>query len=246
MTVSSRISALLVCAFATACSGAATESQPSVVLVERNPWLMVIGSDSPSFALYSDGLVIFRDTESPEYRSTRLSEAKRKELLAEIAPDALLQLEESYTASEWTDQPTSELHVWVDGRHKAVSVYGALPREPGARAATPAAFLRAYDAIVRFSPEAPSWIPEEIEVLIWPYEYSPETPVPWPDGWPRFEAARPRGAERLHQVMLPAPELGRLQQLLKELKPKQAVELDKRKWAISYRFPLPREEQWTQ
>ena len=32
--------------------------QPIVVLVETDPWLMVIGSDVPTFALYENGQII--------------------------------------------------------------------------------------------------------------------------------------------------------------------------------------------
>lgn len=33
-------------------------ARPLIVLLEANPWLMAIGSDSPSFALYDDGTAI--------------------------------------------------------------------------------------------------------------------------------------------------------------------------------------------
>jgi hypothetical protein len=217
---------------------------PFVVLVERNPWLMIIGSDSPTFALYADGLVIFRKSDSADYLSVRLDESERTDLVAQIAPGAIAGLSEAYAASEWTDQPTNELHVWATGAHKTVSVYGALRREPTARAKTPEPFLHAFDVITKFGPEASPWMPSQIEVLIWPYEHSPEEPLPWPDGWPGFEHARPRGTDGLHQLFLPAEEFGSLKRLLGELKPKQAVRFNDRKWSVSYRLGLPREDAW--
>lgn len=223
---------------------AADEPHPLVVLVERNPWLMIIGSDSPTFALYADGLVIFRRPDSTEYSSIRLDEANRRDLVAQIAPEAIATLHESYSASEWTDQPTNELHVWTAGAHKAVSVYGALRREATARAQSPEFFVRAFDVITKFGPEASPWMPSQIEVLISPYEHSPEEPLPWPDDWPGFEHAQPRGADGLYQLFLPAKEFGRLRRLLEELKPKQAVALNDRKWSVSYRLGLPREDAW--
>jgi hypothetical protein len=223
---------------------AADEPQPLVVLVERNPWLMIIGSDSPTFALYADGLVIFRKPDSAEYLSVRLDETKRRDLVTQIAAEAIAGLRESYSASEWTDQPTNELHVWATGAHKTVSVYGALRREATARAKSPESFLHAFDVITKFGPEASPWMPSQIEVLIWPYEHSPEEPLPWPDVWPSFEHAQPRGADGLHQIFLPAKEFGRLQTLLGDLKPKQAVQFNNRKWAVSYRLGLPREDAW--
>lgn len=34
--------------------------QPIILLTIYNPWLMVIGSDEPTFALYDNGLVIYQ------------------------------------------------------------------------------------------------------------------------------------------------------------------------------------------
>src|SRR5947207_391514 len=34
--------------------------RPVLVLVETDPWAMVLGSDSPRFALYENGLAIYR------------------------------------------------------------------------------------------------------------------------------------------------------------------------------------------
>ena len=46
---------------------------PLVVLIETNPWLWVLGSDSPIFALYDDGLVIFTKKEGAFYPATYYS-----------------------------------------------------------------------------------------------------------------------------------------------------------------------------
>ena len=34
--------------------------QPIVVLIETDPWLMVIGSDVPTFSLYENGQIIYK------------------------------------------------------------------------------------------------------------------------------------------------------------------------------------------
>ena len=38
-----------------------TEPRPLVVLLEFDPWQMVIGSDVPTFVLYDDGTIIYRN-----------------------------------------------------------------------------------------------------------------------------------------------------------------------------------------
>ena len=103
---------LLLAALAAVPTSASEQPQPSVVLVERNPWLMVIGSDSPTFVLYSDGLVIFRNAESSAYLSAHLTEVQHRKLLARIAPESLLELGESYSASECS--PSGEVEHWGD------------------------------------------------------------------------------------------------------------------------------------
>jgi len=198
--------------------------------------------------VYSDRLAIFRAPNSSSslsgYLSTQLSEAQYRALLSSIAPEALFELADSYTASFSTDQPSNELYVWVNGRRKSVTVYGALRRDPEVRSRVPGQFLRAFDTLTKFSVRAAPWVPDVIEVFIWPYEYSPEEPLPWPKGWPPFENARPKGSQGLHQIFLPAEHFGSLLQVISSLKPKQAVQLAHRKWAISYRVPMPEENAW--
>ena len=151
-------------------SSAALCAQPHVVLVEHDPWLTVIGSDSPTVVLYSNGFVIFRARDassSPSgYFSTQLTTARYKKLLAEIAPGSLSDLEDSYTASLSTDQPMNKLHVWANGNRKSVMVYGALRRDPEARSRVPNKFLRAFDALITFSVDASPWVPDRTEILI--------------------------------------------------------------------------------
>jgi len=61
--------------------------QPLNVLVEANPWLMVVGSDSPTFALYDDGLAIWRTDDG--YHSGTLSDEGVSSLMARVDAEAL-------------------------------------------------------------------------------------------------------------------------------------------------------------
>jgi hypothetical protein len=85
---------------------------PVVVLIERNPWLMVFGSDSPTFALYDDGAVIYADPARKAYVSARLSKAEASALLQDLALTKLVGLDANYSTSDWSDQPTNELTFW--------------------------------------------------------------------------------------------------------------------------------------
>ncbi len=223
-------------------------ASPQVVLVESNTWLMVVGSDSPTFAMYEDGIAIYRSSQpSPSgYVSAKLTAEESRALLLKITPVATEHLNNSYTLTEATDQPTNKLQVWNQGRRTVVVVYGNLREALGARAKAPPSLVAALDAISSFSVLAQRpWLPEHIEVLLWPYEYSPEVPVAWPPEWPPISKAKARGTNGLVQLLLPGTELQNLQKFIGNLRPKQAVSFGSSKWAISYRIPLPEEEKWS-
>ncbi|OCB77669.1 hypothetical protein B0A79_11230 [Flavobacterium piscis] len=47
----------------TSCSGQTDKEKygrPLIALIETDPWLMVIGSDVPTFALYENGQIIYK------------------------------------------------------------------------------------------------------------------------------------------------------------------------------------------
>jgi hypothetical protein len=224
----------------------APTDRPLIIMVERNPWLMVVGSDSPSFALYADGLVVARNPDASGYQQWRMSEEAREGLLTRVASEEFLELDAYYEVSDVTDQPSIELHVWIGGQRKSVSVYGDLRNDSRDRAQTPDPFRRAFEALVALPAASPSpWLPGQVEVLLWPYPSSVEVPMEWPSEWPPFEETRLRG-EDLRQILLPADQYPRLLELRRNLGDRQAVKLAGKKWALSYRFPFPHEEAWSQ
>jgi hypothetical protein len=217
--------------------------QPRVVLIERYPWAMLMGSESPTLALYADGQVIFhREGGGQELLSASLTAADYEAFVGRLAPVRLLQLADRYAASEATDQPLSELHLWTDGQRKSIAIYGDWRRAPDARARVPAELLTALDAIAGFRTPARPWLPDQIEVLLWPFDYA-ETSTPWPADWPDFSQARQRGNE-LGQIFLPSTQYRRLRTFLASLAKKEAVEFGGRKCVVAFRLPFPGEEAW--
>jgi hypothetical protein len=234
--------ALLVLALSPLPTAADDQVQPRVVLVEHNPWAMLMGAESPTLALYTDGQVIFR-AEGPEaLLSARLTHAESQAFIGRLAPPRLLQLAERYAASDATDQPFSELHLWIDGKRKSIAIYGDWRRAPDARNRLPAELLSALDAIASFRTPAQPWLPKKIEVLLWSFEFA-QTSKPWPADWPAFSQGLQRGND-LRQIFLPAAQYGRLRTFLASLGSKEAVEFGGRKWVIAYRLPFPHEDAW--
>lgn len=204
---------------------------------------MVVGSDTPRFVLYDDGLAIWKTDAG--YASATLTRSDAQALLASMDADSLAGLERSYVAARATDQPTSFLLVHRGGALLTTSVYGDLEHK-STRAVVPAPVVAAFDRLIGFDhPAAASWLPEKVEVMIWPYEYAPDPSTQWPADWPDLKAADTvdRGEES-YSLFVPAADLPRLQALLASMKPKGAMQINGRKWAVSIRYPFPAEDRW--
>ena len=225
------------------------EGNPIVVLFEANPWLMVIGSDSPSFALYDSGLLIF--AKDREYLAITLTEKEKEEFLNYLSIDSsFYELKDYYDACTWTDQPTSTIYLWKGDDVKKVSVYGNIRGgeeedtsygEP--RKETPGAFLNLYDRLVSYTNDkALPWMPEKFEIMIWPYEVSPENAAVWPEDWPDINSSdtKKRG-EDSYSIYLNSELYEDYRNLCKDT---SALLINGKTWAASVRYPFPNEEKW--
>jgi hypothetical protein len=213
------------------------DAAPVVVYIETDPWAMVIGSDSPRLVLYDDGTVIYRADGG--YQSVTLTPADSAALAAKVN---LAGIKDYTDYTDATDQPSS---IIIDFRTKqAVVAYGATSRhrkagEPGDKLLAMITILREYQ-----SPDAVPWEPEAIEVMIWPYEYAPEPSIIWPEAWPGLDdpATVQRGDS--YSLFVPIREKEALLAFLETRKPRGAIKIGGRKWAVSLRAPLPGEARW--
>ena len=217
---------------------------PEIVLVESNPWAMVIGSDSPSLALYSDGSFIYRADKPADparpYRIGRLSDADRDGLIVEARTDLALR-KDSYEGSRATDQPSVTLALFDAGKRHAVSVYGS-PTDAEVRDTVPKPFIQLYDRLAAVSPpKVAVWLPERIEVMLWPFENAKGEGVAWPKDWPGLDSpdAVKRGGDGLTSVYLPVADYDALRALLYSAKDKGAILVGEKKMAGSVRLPFP-------
>lgn len=218
------------------------QAKPVLYLFERDPWLMVIGSDSPIFCLYDDGSVIVA-TESKNllegFKKAQWDSEKVAEFLKDIDFEALNKNHGTMvSASDYTDQPRNELIFQYKGEMKITGVYGALGGE--AREAAPKAFFAVYDKIKSLKlDDAEIWLPEKIEVMIWPYEYSPEEPLIWPQGWPDLndKATEKRGDS--YSLFLEKEKFVPFLELYVKRRQKQALLINEKKWAVAFRIPFP-------
>jgi hypothetical protein len=88
------------------------------------------------------------------------------------------------------------------------------------------------------------WLPPEIEVMLWPYEYAPEASIHWPADWPGLTAASTRRRGDSFSVFVPSSKLSELLKFIASRKERGAVAIEGKKMAISFRFPFPGEQLW--
>lgn len=216
---------------------------PLVVLLDSDPWAAVIGSGSPTFALYADGTVIQQTANG--FSTTRLTDQELKRFLDRLNLKALAQSYGRFEVENATDQPDQDLLVYWADRPVFVSVYGSL-KDSEVRAKIPKEVIAAYHMLTQFQhPESRAWLPENIEVMIWPYENAPEPSVRWPKEWPGLEDSKTvrRGGDSF-SIFMPSPKLAELRAFLKRRNEKGAVEIGGQKWVASIRFPFPHEKLW--
>lgn len=218
--------------------------QPLAVLLERDPWLAVVGSDSPTIAIYGDGLVIYRTDDG--FSSVRLNAAELDALRTNLAlQEAEPFMGSYYEASPATDQLTSVLAYWVNGQRRAAMIYGGrVSVQNSTEVPQPLKRLSRLLADFRHVDGKP-WLPDRFEVMIWPYEYAPEESVIWPSDWPdQNDSTSLRMGEDGFRLFLPADQFERFTTFLASRNDRGAVSIGGKKWAVSFRFPFPSERSW--
>lgn len=216
---------------------------PVIVLVETNPWLMVIGSDVPTIAIYESGNIIYKRIEQKKmkYFSVKLDSTKTQNLIYDLeVTDQLINMKDYIEATTWTDQPTNEL-ILNFNEIKVKRVYGSLRDDNEIREKVPKGFLTVYDKLIKYkNTEEKEWLPEYIEIMLTAYSHSPEKPKEWPANWPSLEDKMTvKRSESLYSVYLQKQNFHEFIKLISSLKEKQAIEINDMKFSASYRLPFP-------
>jgi hypothetical protein len=227
------------------------------VLIEHNPWAMVIGADTPRVVVFDDGTVIRRTPSkgaSQRYLAvSKLAASELNDLRSALRPSASFwDLKDQYNvAPNVTDMVTTELVVYSEGRFKRVEVYGYAPEEwkppaftmmPSKQIADalPAEFDRLCHLLVDLAPrDEVQWSPKYVEVMIWPYEYSPDKPLEWPSGWPGLTSPMAFQRGDSYSLIVPGSKLAALEAFVARRGERQAVRIGGKKWAIAYRPVMP-------
>lgn len=225
--------------------------KPVAILVEQNPWAMVIGAGLPSVVVYSDGTVLRADPNNQKESAYLVSQIRGNEwdrLLKSIgSTPAFDGLKETYSVSGVTDQPTTTVVLYNKGRPKKVSVYGYSIRSQDAVGfrgnrvvGAPTEFDRIAKLLATLAPKIEThWQPRFVEVMLWPYEHSRVAPKAWPAAWPTKESPMVFRRGESWSVILPGSELPRLRDFMRQVNERQAVLWNGHKWSMAYRLVLP-------
>jgi len=227
-----------------ALAAARTSSRPYplIVMLTTDPWLMVVGSDSPTFALYSDGTAIFRTRAG--LKTAKLNQTEQADLVHAFDNPDLAALAGGYEVADATDQPDNRLLVYGSKVPFYISVYGSLD-DKVVRAKLPRAITEVFDRLRTFHvSDARAWLPDKVEVMAWPYEYAPDQSIIWPQNWPNLNDPTTRKRDDSYSLYLSSSELPALTAFLARRKEKGAVEIDGKKFAMSIRLPFPHEVLW--
>lgn len=220
---------------------------PLAVLMTFDPWAMVLGGDSPRFALYDDGTVIYFDSgddeREPDFYTVQLTADELDELVESLERDDFAELDTYYDLVFKTDQKSHTLWVRVkddDEKMQLVSVYGDIERDKEARDAAPEALLTTYAALAGFThPDAEVWTPEVYEVMLWGYDTSDSTP--WPKDFPDFDDPTTVDRDGLWSLYLTAEQYDHFLELAEDA---NAFKLDGKTYTFSVRIPFPNEAGW--
>lgn len=212
---------------------------PLIVMLSRNPWLMVIGSDSPEFALYSDGTVIYRTKK--DILSSKLDRSQIDRFVSDFTTSDLSEWYGYYHATYSSDQPSNDLLIYAIKSPIFITVYGSLSNEV-VRAKLPIRVKAAFDRLKAFSdPHAKPWLPDRVEAIVSPYENSIGQSIVWPKSWPALNDRTTVKRGDSYSIFIPSADLPKLQAFLAGLKERSAVEIGGKKWAVSIRLPFPQE-----
>jgi hypothetical protein len=220
--------------------------RPLAVWLQSDPWLSVIGSDTPRLVLYDDGSLLLtqvKDQEAETWRAV-LAEPERKALLARFRDGiAIADLQKYYAIAQATDQPEARLYLDDGGKSFATAIYGLAPgRNPTGLPKTIQdlyLFLTAFDVATK-----EKWQPTYVEVMLWDYSYAPDRSVPWPERWPSLTSERAIKRRDDWSIFLDGGEYDAVLALMASRPEKGAIELGGRKWAIACRKTFPGEPAW--
>lgn len=231
--------------------------QPLLTCIERNPWKTALGSDTPYFALYDDGQVIYlhRTREGQHvYVTTKISSDQLKALLKDFElTDDFYDLEDEYVVVLGTGQPKTVFYLSDGKRSKLVTVYGPVwdrythrladvERWRGPDKLPPGLARLCVKTREYRNDEATLWVPKYLEILVRRNVFG-RLPSDWPQRWPRIEDEMVWNHGDLTSVFVSGVELEKAQDYAQQHA--EVFRTGLGAWVSTIRYVFPNEPSWT-
>ena len=225
---------------------------PVFTLIQTDPWRMVIGSDTPLICLYDDGELVYRTDEV--MKSFQFERNDYNLIIKQL--ENLTPATEIYTQSlsSWTDQPQTLIYMNIDDVEYGINIYGLSMNQfnqngflevPNRPDELNERIWELYSYLIELSyHDGILWEPEFIEVMIWDYDYAPEESIIWPESWPDLNSDRCIERGRSFSIYLNFEYKQDLINFLETRNQKGAIEINGRKFAVSFRLVFQGEPQW--
>lgn len=231
--------------------------KPLVVLMSRNPWRHFVGSDSPAFVLYENGLVIFErlgKDQRLEYVSVVLTIEEKEQFLASLSvANAFDNIASFYRLTLTTDQQTHQVLIWHQNKVHRVRLYGSLGKDYdylvkiGELPVVPAPLLSLVGKIDRFDHKlAKAWHPIKMEIIVQPDSRRIKTAIAWPRDLPgiRHPTTVRRGG--LYSIYVDYDRFVELSRVVKDRGGNPSFVIDGKTYFADFRMPFPGEAAWMQ
>jgi hypothetical protein len=202
-----------------------------------------IGLDVPLFVLYENGQILFRKIIEKKIKifETQINKKEIKGFLKKIGfTDRLItKVPNDIVANEATCQAFTVLRLDTT---KRIWVYGNIRNKKSKdRKKVPIYFLTIYDNLIDFNTnESKEWKPEYFKVLLTDYSYSLDIPLKWPEKWADLNSSN---SQKLGQsgyaILLENKYFMDFYKLISELKEKQAIIINGKKFSPSFKFCFP-------
>jgi len=234
--------------------------KPIIVVIETNPWLMVIGSDTPVLAIYENGLVI-QKIRTGNYTKP-VTTVLTKEQLGEITGKFLQLLGKQKIDKDYdlapgvTDLPETKIYASIGDYQVATSIYGLFQSDENVLGYTVGPTDKTTDSVPRSLLDTyrylrslefdntTDWIPAYFEVLAWDYSYAPDQSIVWPESWPDLESGSAAKRGNSYSIFLKGELLPNFAGFIGTRKEKGAVLISGKKLAVSWKYAFPGEPEW--
>lgn len=232
--------------------------KPIAVLIQTDPWLLMMGSDTPRVAIYEDGTVIFakRVDKRLAYHRGTLDKAGLKKVREQI--DAVLSRSDvraSYNIRpNATDQSEAKFYLSDGRKQMTTTVYGLMapntelpgytqfPRGTKARIPPRQVFaLHRWICSLDIA-DSKEWTPSYVEVMFWDDSPEASETTDWPKGWPALDSPRAVKRGDQYSVFLDGSSLPEFRKF-RESRPGR-VAISGKKMSMSYRLAFPSEPIW--